>query len=169
VLHDFTCPLGHVTEELYGVGEDVPTSMVCPREGCGMEAKRSQVYVVRFRGAQENLERMEGALLTRREREAGIRFRSEEDVAAYEASKGIHRSTDYEQRVEREEMSDLARDDRRVLARDGSDGLSKKIEKDSVKEETDWNDIQYHRWKDTSNAVEHDLASGALRPDASGG
>lgn len=176
-IHEYKCRDGHTFEELFFQREDVPDVLPCPRPSCDSAANRRKVNWFRHVGPVfEDMDRYESALLgTKRRRDPdknggrGERFRGAKDVAREEQSRGLNRldTGSVRYKTMQDDMRDEVATMQRIEREDGKVGVADWIERQNITEASGMTDIEYVRWKDTSDAIESAATAGNV--DLSGG
>jgi len=128
--------------------------LYCPR--CVTISPRDTVYDFSHQGGDDlKLEMQEQAILSTAQRQAGMRFRSQKDVDAYEESQGMVRqdvnSTSYRAMMQDDKDEAATRD--RVLREDGVDGLVRYSTKQDIQHELGWSSARFCDWEERQDAA----------------
>ncbi len=168
-FYDYQCEVGHVHEAMVSV-EQCNESRSCPV--CQSAARKVWLRAPGLVGPVfSDVERYEAALLTKKQRDAGVRITSKKDVDALEAKHGLSR-VDPNSRAHRariEDQKDEARDIERIKATEGRAAVADHLAKTTMKQSMGWDNTQYGRWKELKDAAEQRVQSGAaaqhIRPE----
>ena len=171
-VFDYDCTVcGGRFEEIVLCGDE--TEDVLPCAHCGSESRRVTVYSFHCNGLEDHqLESMEKALFTRKQRAAGhklrqsdnpelrkrgeeLRFKSHSSLRRFEESRGWRRLTpgtaEYKRKMDN--LSDQGSDIRNIKNRDGAGAASEFLNKKDIQEKTGWDSIRYDRWKSMTDKV----------------
>ena len=122
---------------------------------CGGELRRSSVHRVRVIGpVWEGMERYESALLSPKERAAGVRFHGPADIERYERDRGMSRVSEgsVEDRRGADRQMDEARTLERIRDESGPQAAVDEITRQDVTDQTGWTDARYNKWKGDTDA-----------------
>jgi len=160
-FYDYECGNGHVHEAMVDASR-CNELRVCP--SCQADARKVWLQAPGLMGPIfSNVEQYEGALLTKRQRESGVRITSKKDLDALEAKHGLTR-VDPNSRAQRARMADQkdeARDIERIKATEGRAAVADHLAKTTMKQAMGWDNNQYGRWKELKDAAEQRVQSGA--------
>lgn len=159
-LYDYRCDAGHVTEAMRTYDErDLPQPCACGLDGMRVWLKAARVVGPVF----SDLEAYEGALLTKKQRDAGVRITSKADVERIEAKNGFTR-VDPNSRAHRarlDDQRDEAREIEKVRATGDRAAVADYLAKTTMQQATGWSDTRYSQWKEMKDAAEQRVQSGA--------
>jgi len=159
-LYDYRCEAGHVTEVMrpYEDRND-PHLCACGQVGGLVWLKMARVVGPVF----SDLEAYEGALLTKKQREAGVRITSKADIERIEAQNGFTRvdpnSAAHRARIA--DQKDEAREIEKVKATGDRTAVADYLAKTTMQQATGWSDTKYSQWKEMKDAAEQRVQSGA--------
>lgn len=160
-MYDYRCFQGHVHDAMVPY-EFRNEARECPH--CGEVASIVWLQVARVVGPVfSDVEKFEGALLTKKQRDAGMRITSKKDVDALEARHGLTR-VDVNSRAHRarlDDQRDEARDIARVRQEGGRAAVADHLVKTTMQEAMGWGDTRYRQWKEMKDAAESRIQSGA--------
>lgn len=158
-------------EEVFLCGETIEDVMPCL--SCDSPCERVLIYAFHCNGLEDHqLESMEKALFTTKQRAAGhklrqsdsselrkrgeeLRFKTHSDLRRFEDSRGWRRldpkASEYKNRMD--ELMDDDSDIKRIQTTDGADAAADFINKSDIREKTGWSSSQYDRWRNLTDKV----------------
>jgi len=160
-MYDYQCGDGHVHERIVPFGEH-RAEQECPE--CGSPAHYAILKVARVVGPVfSDMEAYETALLTRKQRAAGMRITSKADIDKLEAKNGLSRvdPTSRAHRARIADQKDEAREIERIKATGDRAAVADYLAKTTMQEATGWSDTKYSQWKEMKDAAESRIESGA--------
>ncbi len=160
-MYDYQCGDGHVHERIVPFGPH-REDQACPE--CGEPARYVILKVARVVGPVfSDMEAYESALLTRKQRAAGMRLTSKADIDKLEAKNGFSR-VDPASRAHRARIADQkdeAHEIERIKATGDRTAVADYLSKTTMQEATGWSDTKYSQWKEMKDVAESRVQSGA--------
>ena len=160
-MYDYRCENEHVFEALVPADK---TDLPRPCPDCGTSSRQVWLTAPGLVGPVfSDVDKYEAALLTKKQRAAGVRITSKRDLDALEAKHGLSRvdtaSRAHKARIE--DQKDEARDIERIKATEGRAAVADHLAKTTMKQAMGWDNSQYGRWKELKDAAESRVQSGA--------
>ncbi len=159
-------------EEVVLCGEEVEDVLPCIN--CEAPCERVVIYAFHVNGLEDHqLEEMESALFTKKQRAAGhklrqsdnpllrkrgeeLRFRSNKDVRKFEEDRGWRRLTPgtTEFKSVMNQQLDQDSDVRKIVRTQGKEAAANFINKTDIMEKTGWSSSRYDRWRNLTDKVQ---------------
>ncbi len=159
-LYDYRCEDGHVTEVMRSYDDrNNPHICACGQVGGLVWLKMARVVGPVF----SDLDAYEGALLTKKQRDAGVRITSKADIERIEAQNGFTRVDPHSaaHRARIADQKDEAREIEKVKATGDRTAVADYLAKTTMQQATGWGDAKYSQWKEMKDAAEQRVQSGA--------
>tara|TARA_R110002124_G_scaffold240557_1_gene405826 strand:+ start:66 stop:563 length:498 start_codon:yes stop_codon:yes gene_type:complete len=103
---------------------------------------------------------LEEQILSRKEREQGVRIRDHRDLKKWERDNKLVRCSDKEVAQGEEYSEDIMSMQKRCITKGGRQHYYDEIDKMDIQETTGWSDGQYSRWKTMTDKAQSEAQSG---------
>jgi putative FmdB family regulatory protein len=159
-LYKYKCDACDFIDEYIVDVEDQNSVQIC--EECGGLANYYPFFRFRHIGPVfADLMEIEDRLLTRKQKQAGMRIRDHRDVRKWEKDNKVTACTEQEIKEGREYHEDMAAMQQKVISTGGHDAWADEVDRMDIQEKTGWSDGQYDRWKTMTDTAQKDVGNDA--------
>lgn len=162
-IYHYQCASCDFVDEYIVDVEDQFSTQVC--DLCGGFANYLPYFKFRHIGPVfSDLMDMEDNMLSRKQKQSGMRFRDHRDVERWEKENKVTRCNAQEMKESREYHQDLLSMQRQIVSTQGNDAWADEVDRMDITSATGWSDGQYNRWKTMTDKAQKDAQNGTDEP-----